>query len=33
MPFTSGSANQNFSITAYSDDIYKLILSAEDIKL
>ncbi len=32
MPFTSGSANQNFSISAVSDDIYKLILTAEDIK-
>ncbi len=33
MPFTAGSANQNFTITAYSDDIYKLVLTAEDIKL
>lgn len=32
MPFTSGSANQNFSITAYSDDIYQLLLTADDIK-
>lgn len=32
IPFTAGSANQNFSISAVSDDIYKLILTAEDIK-
>lgn len=32
MPFTAGSANQNYSISAVSDDIYKLVLTAEDIK-
>lgn len=26
IPFTSGSLNQNYSIKAYSDDIYKLLL-------
>lgn len=29
IPFTSGSANQNFSIKAYSDDIYKLLLAQD----
>ncbi len=29
MPFTSGVANQNYTITAYSDDIYKLLLTRE----
>ena len=32
MPFTSGAHNQEYSIKAYSDDIYKLLLSREDIK-
>lgn len=31
IPFTSGAANQNYSITAYSDDIYKLLLSRDDL--
>lgn len=30
IPFTSGTANQNYSIKAYSDDIYKLLLSQEE---
>lgn len=30
MPFTSGAMNQNYTITGYSDDIYKLLLSRED---
>lgn len=32
IPFTSGTANQNYSIQAYSDDIYKLLLSRDDLK-
>lgn len=31
IPFTSGATNQNYSITAYSDDIYKLLLSRDDL--
>lgn len=31
IPFTSGATNQNYHITAYSDDIYKLLLSREDL--
>lgn len=31
IPFTTGLTNQNYSITAYSDDIYKLLLSCEDL--
>ena len=31
IPFTSGTANQNYSIPAYSDDIYKLLLSRDDL--
>lgn len=31
IPFTSGLTNQNYSITAYSDDIYKLLLSRDDL--
>ena len=31
IPFTSGIANQNYTITAYSDDIYKLLLSRDDL--
>lgn len=32
IPFTSGTANQNYTIQAYSDDIYKLLLSRDDLK-
>ena len=32
IPFTSGKANQAFSISAVSDDIYKLLLRGEDLK-
>lgn len=31
-PFTSGPANQAYSISAVSDDIYKLLLKREDLK-
>ena len=31
IPFTTGLANQNYTITAYSDDIYKLLLSRDDL--
>lgn len=31
IPFTSGTANQNYTIQAYSDDIYKLLLSRDDL--
>lgn len=31
IPFTSSTANQNYSIQAYSDDIYKLLLSRDDL--
>jgi len=31
IPFTSGITNQNYSIKAYSDDTYKLILAKEDL--
>lgn len=31
IPFTSGTANQNYSIQAYSDDVYKLLLSRDDL--
>lgn len=31
IPFTTGVTNQNYSITAYSDDIYKLLLSRDDL--
>lgn len=31
IPFTSGTINQNYTIQAYSDDIYKLLLSREDL--
>ncbi len=30
-PFTTGVTNQNYTITAYSDDIYKLLLSRDDL--
>lgn len=32
MPFTAGQANQAYTITAVSDDIYKLLLRSEDLK-
>ncbi len=31
IPFTVGVTNQNYSIQAYSDDIYKLLLSRDDL--
>lgn len=31
IPFTIGRTNQNYTIQAYSDDIYKLLLSREDL--
>lgn len=31
IPFTSGTINQNYTIQAYSDDIYKLLLSHDDL--
>lgn len=31
IPFTSGTINQNYTIQAYSDDIYKLMLSRDDL--
>lgn len=31
IPFTSGIINQNYTIQAYSDDIYKLLLSRDDL--
>lgn len=31
IPFTSGTINQNYTIQAYSDDIYKLLLSRDDL--
>lgn len=33
MPFTSGTANQNYTIEAYSDDIHKLLLSRDDMRV
>ena len=33
MPFTSGAANQNYTIEAYSDDMHKLLLSRDDMKI
>lgn len=33
IPFTSGATNQNYSITCYSDDIYKLLLSRDDLNI
>ncbi len=33
MPFTGGAMNQNYSIKARSDDIYKLLLTREDLEL
>lgn len=32
IPHTSGEANQNYSLRCVSDDIYKLLLSREDLK-
>ena len=32
LPFTAGQANQAYTITAVSDDIYKLLLRNEDLK-
>lgn len=31
IPFTSGTTNQNYTIQAYSDDIYKLLLGRDDL--
>lgn len=31
IPFTSSTINQNYTIQAYSDDIYKLLLSRDDL--
>lgn len=31
IPFTSGTTNQNYTIQAYSDDIYKLLLNRDDL--
>ena len=31
IPFTSGTINQNYTIQAYSDDIYKMLLSRDDL--
>lgn len=31
IPFTTGVTNQNYTITAYSDDLYKLLLSRDDL--
>lgn len=31
IPFTSGTINQNYTIQAYSDDIYRLLLSRDDL--
>lgn len=31
IPFTSGTINQNYTIQAYSEDIYKLLLSRDDL--
>ena len=33
IPFTSGTANQNYTLKAQSDDIYKLLLTLEDLDL
>ena len=33
MPFTAGTANQNYTIKAYSDDVYKLLLGSSEYKL
>lgn len=33
IPFTTGTNNQNYTIEAYSDDVAKLLLSRNDLKL
>lgn len=33
IPFTSGTANQNYTLKAQSDDIYKVLLTREDLDL
>lgn len=33
IPFTSGAANQNYTLKAQSDDIYKLLLTRDDLDL
>ena len=33
IPFTSGTANQNYTLKAQSDDIYKLLLTRDDLDL
>lgn len=33
IPFTNGTANQNYTLKAQSDDIYKLLLTREDLDL
>ena len=33
MPFTAGQANQNYTIKAYSVDVYKLLLGSSEYKL
>lgn len=33
IPFTSGNENQNYTLSGYSDDIYKLLLSREDLNI
>ena len=33
IPFTSGSDNQNYTLSGYSDDIYKLLLSRDDLDI
>lgn len=33
IPFTTGANNQNYTIMAYSDDIYKLLLSRDDLNI
>ena len=32
IPYTSGKANQNYSLSCLSDDVYKLLLSREDLR-
>lgn len=33
IPFTSGASNQNYTIDAYSDDVAKLLLTKDDLKI
>lgn len=33
IPFTSGNENQNYTLSGYSDDIYKLLLSRDDLNI